>query len=511
MVLAMDTKKCFPVNTPGTQIAWWDGGRYIITQNSLNHQEYYWNKTIISSLYLIDIHTGVQKMITANSDKLLLQPAVSPNGQFMTWLDPSTGYIRCHEIASGQTRNLLKGIGVAQWSSGDSSVFIETNHDVWQVDPLGNESPVNLTHGRPQRLNFRLLFPGILTAFNTHTKANSFWKWVQGQLTNYHIADCLYYFPVYPLDAYKPVKAKDTGIYLLATMQAGSSPNLLLTANFKTFTGLTHIHPEQNYNWLNVTLTRHGLLYKPQDFNPKKKYPVIFHYYEGSRDSLHRYLKPALSEGTLNIPWYVSNGYIVFVPHIQTKQRHPGRSAAGAVIKAAKYLSAFSWVDKEKMGLQGHSFGGYVTHYVITHSRLFAAAQASAGPVDFISGYGAIRKLTGTAMQPLYEQGQNKMGVPPWEKPLLYLKNSPVIRADKVHTPLLLMHNDNDNAVPFAQSMELFTALRRLQKRVWLLQYSGEGHQLFRDEDRLDFTIRQQQFFDHYLKGLPMPDWMKVH
>ncbi|QHS61070.1 alpha/beta hydrolase family protein [Chitinophaga agri] len=509
--LRLATKQAFPVNTPNTQIVWWDGGRYLITQNTLNHPEYYWNKKILSTLYLVDTHSGDIKMIAANKDKLLLQPAVSPTGRFMTWYDPSTGRICCYELATRHTRALIQGIGVAQWATGDSAVFIHTNNDIWKVDPRNIAPPVNLTHGRKQHLVFRLLFPGIATAFNTKTKRNGYWKWDQGRFTPATMNDALFYFPRYPLDKYPPVKARDTSIYLVTAMQAGYSPNVSFTADFNTFTPLTAIHPEDGYNWMHVTLTKHGLLYKPADFDPQKKYPVIFHYYEESKDYLHRYLTPALSEGALNIPWYVSNGYIVFVPHIQTKKRHPGSSAAKAVIRAARYLSAFSWVDTKKIGLQGHSFGGYVTNYLVTHSTLFAAAQASAGPVDFLSGYGAVRKITGAAMQPLYEQGQNKMGTTPWDHPRLYLNNSPIIQADKIHTPLLLMHNDNDNAVPFAQSIELFTALRRLQKRVWLLQYTGEGHQLFKDEDRSDFTRRQQQFFDHYLKDQPMPDWMKDH
>jgi dipeptidyl aminopeptidase/acylaminoacyl peptidase len=218
-----------------------------------------------------------------------------------------------------------------------------------------------------------------------------------------------------------------------------------------------------------------------------------------------------LSDGGLNVASYVSNGYVVCIPDIRTKKGHTGKSAARAVLGAARRLSALSWVDRQKLGLQGHSFGGYITNYLITHNDLFAAAQSSAGPVNFFSGYGAIRKITGTAMQQLYEHGQNNMGATPWDRPLRYLKNSPVIRANKVHTPLLLMHNDNDNAVPFAQSIELFTALRRLQRPVWLIRYSNEGHQLFRVPEQLDFTIRQQQFFDHYLKGKPAPDWMQDH
>lgn len=511
IVIRLDDGQAVPVNTPGTQIAYQDGGRYIITQNSLNHQEYYWNKSVISTLYLVDTYTGERKTIAANKDKLLLQPNISPDEKFMTWYDLSDKYTRCYDIATGRTYDLLKGIGVAQWVAGDSAVFIHTEYDTWQVDPRRNKAPINLTHGKQRHTIFRLLFPGIFTAFDTKTKENGFWRWSNSRLVPCTMDDCLYYLPQYPLDQYKPLKAKDTTVYLLSRMRATEAPNLLLTNDFITFTPVTNIRPQADYNWLTVELTKEGLLYKPEDFDPQKKYPVIFHYYERSKDYLHRYLPPALSEGSFNVASYVSNGYIVYIPDIRTRKGHPGKSAAGAVLRAAKYLSAFPWADQQRMGLQGHSFGGYITNYIIAHNNLFAAAQASAGPVNFFSGYGAIRKITGTAMQQLYEQGQNNMGVMPWDRPGLYLKSSPVISANKVHTPLLLMHNDNDNAVPFAQSIELFTALRRLQRPIWLIQYRNEGHQLFRDPEKLDFTIRQQQFFDHYLKGKPAPDWMKAH
>jgi dienelactone hydrolase len=509
MVMDHNTKKQVRLNIPGTEIAYQHGGRYIITQNSLNHQEYYWNKTVISTLYLLDTHTGERKTIAANKDKLLLQPKLSPNEGFVSWYDLQTQYTRCYEIATGRIRDLVKGIGDVQWA-GDSLLFVHTEQDVWQVDPFANK-PLKITAGKKRHMTFRWLFPGILTAFHHKTKQNGFWTWQQGKLRPRTMDDCLYYMPQYPLDQYKPVKARDTTLYLLVRMQATSAPNLLLTSDFIHFTPITNIQPQARYNWLTVTLTKHGLLYKPANFDPQRKYPVIFHYYEGSKDYLHRYLPPALSEGTLNIPTYVSNGYIVFVPHIQIKKGRPGKSAAKAVMRSARYMAAFPWVDDTRMGLQGHSFGGYVTHYVITHARSFAAAQASAGPADFLSGYGAVRKITGTAMQQLYETGQNKMGVPPWDRPRLYMKNSPVVRVNRIHTPLLMMHNDNDNAVPFAQGIALFTALRRLQKPAWLIQYKGEGHQLYKEPQQLDFSIRQRQFFDHYLKGQPMPDWMKSY
>jgi dipeptidyl aminopeptidase/acylaminoacyl peptidase len=509
VILHLEDGHIIPLNDSNTITSYQQGGRYIITQNILNNQEYYWNKRGISTLYLVDTHTGEKKTIATNKTGLLLHAAISPQEKFVTWYDANTEYYSCYEIATGNIHLLLKGERIAQWAPGDSAVFIHTTEHIWQADPTGNNPPVNITPR--QHIIFRMLFPGVFSAFNTITKENGFWKWDGSQLTPCTMDHYLYYTPQYPLDQYKPVKAKDTSVYLVQRMNSSTAPNLFITTDFRTFSPVTHFAPQAAYNWLTVTLTKEGLLYRPADFDPKKRYPVIFHYYEKSSDYLHRYLPPALSDGRLDIAWYVSNGYIVFMPDIRTKKGHTGKSAAHAVIRAAKYLAAFPWVDQQKMGLQGHSFGGYITNYIITHSHLFAAAQESAGPTDFLSGYGALRKYSGTSMQQLYEQGQNNIGATPWERPAFYLKNSPVLRAHKVNTPLLMMHNENDNAVPFAQAIEFFTALRRLQKPVWLLQYKDEGHQLSLDADKLDFSIRQQQFFDYYLKGKPMPEWMRDH
>ncbi|WP_186774530.1 hypothetical protein [Chitinophaga pinensis] len=248
----------FTVNPPGTQIVWQRGGRYIIIQNSLNHQEYYWNKQITNTLYLVDTHTGVQKMITANTSKLLLQPSISPDERFMTWYDHSTKSIYSYEIAAGYIRKLIKGIGVAGWSAGDSSVFIHSENDVWQADPSGVRRPVRLTNGKRHRLVFRQVYPDIFAVFNTHTKANGFWKREQGVLRACVMEDRLFYMPDYPLDQYVPVKAKDTCLYLVAGMSGASGPDLLATTDFRHFTTLTKVHPEDRYNWLKVTLTKYA-------------------------------------------------------------------------------------------------------------------------------------------------------------------------------------------------------------------------------------------------------------
>lgn len=500
VVLNVTDKTVWPVTNDSTEICYQDGRRYILLQNILNSPEYYWNKRTISTLYLFDTHTGQKKIIARNKADLLLHAAISPDEQFITWYNAATARYDSYTISSGKTVPLMKGN--IEWS--DTTLYVYTEQELWKADPRGLQLPVRLAYG----YEFKLLFPGIMSVFNSKTKENGFWDMERKSPV---LDKALYYIPRFPLDQYKPIKAKDTAIYLVQRMSATSAPNLFITTDFINYRAITNFQPQADYNWLTAELTAEGLLYKPENFAPARRYPVIFHYYEKSSDGLHRYLAPQPGAGDLNIPWYVSHGYLVFVPDIKTETGHPGLSAAKAVVKAAKFLSAFPWVDKEHMGLQGHSFGGYITNYLVTCSNLFAAAQSSAGPADFFSGYGSIRKQTGTAMQALYEKGQNNMGVPPWQHPALYIENSPVLHVHKVTTPLLLMHNENDNAVPVAQSIEMFTALRRLQKPVWLIQYKDEGHQLFNDQNRLDFEIRQQAFFDYYLKKGPLPEWMKGH
>jgi dipeptidyl aminopeptidase/acylaminoacyl peptidase len=257
-----------------------------------------------------------------------------------------------------------------------------------------------------------------------------------------------------------------------------------------------------------------GILYRPENFDSTKKYPLIFDYYERRSDELHEFLLPDFCTARIDIPYFVSNGYLVFVPDIYYRQGHNGEGACNAVLSAARYLSQFPWVDSTRIGLQGHSFGGWETSYLITHATLFRAACEVAGVSDQVSGYDELQGNRGTSRQDLYEgnsQGASYgYGVTPWTAPSLYMGNSPVFFADRVTTPLLIMHGDADHKVPFEQSVEWYLALHRAGKKVWFLQYQKEDHVLSRYADKLDFTVRMKQYFDYYLKGSPPPKWMTV-
>ncbi|HMC87082.1 MAG TPA: prolyl oligopeptidase family serine peptidase, partial [Chitinophagaceae bacterium] len=245
-----------------------------------------------------------------------------------------------------------------------------------------------------------------------------------------------------------------------------------------------------------------------ENFDPGKKYPIIFYYYERLSDRLNTCLQPGLSVGQLNILWYVSNGYLVFTPDIYYKIGEMGESALNYVESAARHLAKMLWVDSSRMGLQGLSYGGMETNYIVTHSHLFAAACSASGVADFISEYGVLDQF-GRSLQSYFEIGQLRMGATLWQRPDLYIKNSAVFKADAMTTPLLLMHTAHDGLFAVANIKEFFIALRRLRKPVWMLLYCGDGdNHGVTGSSSVDFTIRMQQFFDHYLKGAPMPRWM---
>jgi dipeptidyl aminopeptidase/acylaminoacyl peptidase len=236
---------------------------------------------------------------------------------------------------------------------------------------------------------------------------------------------------------------------------------------------------------------------------------MMVYFYERSSDGLHRYVVPAAGGSSINYSFYVSRGYLLFVPDIPYEVGHPGESALDAVVPGVQALANRGFVDRERIGMQGHSWGGYQIAWMITRTNLFAAAEAGAPVANMTSAYGGIRWGTGMSRMFQYERTQSRIGGTLWEAPMLYIQNSPLFALDKVQTPLLMMHNDEDTAVPWEQGIELFVSLRRLQKPVWLLNYNGEAHGLGRDANREDWAVRMQQFFDHYLMDAPAPEWME--
>jgi len=291
--------------------------------------------------------------------------------------------------------------------------------------------------------------------------------------------------------------------------KAGAAPQRLSFAN-----------PQQSqYNWATAELIEwtsyegiplQGIVYKPENFDPNEEYPMIVYYYELYSDELHNHYAPRPTASVIFPTEYASAGYVVFFPDIRYKPGHPANSAYDCIMSGTDaVLKKYSNIDPKRLGLQGQSWGGYQTAQLVTMTDRYAAAMAGAPVSNMFSAYGGIRWGSGYSRQFQYEHSQSRIGKTIWEAPELYIENSPIFHLPKVKTPLLIMANDQDGAVPWYQGIELYTGLRRLQKPVWLLNYNGDDHNLMRNANRIDLSIRMRQFFDYYLLGEPIPLWLK--
>jgi dipeptidyl aminopeptidase/acylaminoacyl peptidase len=497
--------------------------------------------------YLIDLESGIRwQMVTNNANTHL-----SPGGRFVVWYDDddSSYYARSTQPEHSEKVPLTRMIpvsfynerhdtpsdprpyGIAGWAPDDQFVFLYDRYDIWKIDPSGRRVPVNVTKAFGRRNKTRLRYlrldreeefipvnkPVILEAFDERTISSGFFKTTLNEVKD----------PEWLLmDTYsfsRPQKAKEADRLIWTKENVKTFPDVWVSdLTFGKPTKLSEANPQQDeYNWVDVEMVEwtsftgedlRGLLYKPENFDPGKKYPTVVYFYERSSETLHHHTIPYPSRSTINKTFYCSNGYLVFVPDITYETGYPGESAYNAIVSGVYHLMAtYPFVDQEHIGLQGQSWGGYQTVYLITRTDLFVAAMGGAPVSNMTSAYGGIRWASGMSRMFQYEHTQSRIGGSLWEKPLLYIENSPVFYAPKIETPLLMMHNDDDGAVPWYQGIEMFVALRRLDKPVWMLSYNGEPHNLKDTSwaNRVDLSKRMFQFFNHYLKRKPMPEWMK--
>lgn len=529
-----------------------DNGDIALGESSKGYRiQNQWEQFNYQKLFLVNVKTGERKMI---ADKIRGGGIISPKGKFIGWYDWKGRNYIVYDIATGKTINATKDIkvplydedddhpddppphGIMGWLENDAAMYVYDKFDIWKVDPTGATKPVCITNGigRKKQLTFRntvldreerFIKDGqtlLLNVFDNREKGNGWVVYKAGE--SFVLNESTPVTNAVAFNAFGgTVKAKNSDALVYTAMTPQMSPSLFSTTianaqDQKSAVQLSTINEQQkDYNWYTVELHKwkmfdgkesEGLLFKPENFDPTKKYPVIFYFYERNADTRYSYRTPAPSASTINIAYFTSNGYLVFDPNIYYKNGQPGESAYNSVVSAAKYLSKMKFVDSTKMAIQGQSWGGYQVAYLVTRTNIFAAAGAGAPVSNMFSAYGGIRWGSGISRQFQYEKSQTRIGFTPWQRPDLYTKNSPLFKADKVTTPLLLMHNDKDGAVPWYQSIEYFTALRRLDKKAWLLQYNDEDHNLVERRNRKDLSVRLGQFFDHYLKGAPMPVWM---
>ncbi len=494
-----------------------------------------------ADLSLVDLQTGKQTLIKDDllNDNYYL--VASPGGKYLLYLqddDYWTVNVATHAVVnitkgvktsfidreSDYTVKQLPPFGVAGWTKDDKDVILYDKFDLWRIAPDGSR-PVRLTDGAAGQIRYRyvqldpdeeFIDPGkplYLHAFGIYSKKSGYAR--VGLNDAAPKAERLLWEDQ---DIDQLAKAKDAPVFAYVTQTFEESPSLL--AGGPELTGAKRIVAtntfQSNFAWSHSELIEYkspqgrrlqASLYYPDDYEAGKKYPMIVYLYERLSDGLHHY--SSLSERQYYNPSAItSHGYFVLMPDIVFRPREPGLSVAECVTAALKETLAKGLVNEKKIGVMGHSWGGFDTAFLTTHTTLFAAGVAGAPITDLVSNYGNHHWSSGIAETDHIETGQQRMQVPLYEDLPAYIRNSAVFNVQNMTTPLLIEVGDSDGTVFFHQGVELYNIARRARKNVVLLEYAGEDHGLRKKANQMDYQRRIFAWFGHYLKDEPAADWI---
>ncbi len=512
------------------------------TSNLPYRQRISWDSPGYQDVYVVDVRTGDRRMLL---EELQGDASLSPEAKYIVWWNGHERAWFAMSVEGGQPVNLSDGIpypvynelhdwprihssyGSAGWTEGDGWFLIYDVHDIWATDPTGRNAPRNVTEGvgRSQKLQFRYIRldpeqdaiperePMLLRTLDRTTKAAGFYRDVfrgDGQPEELVMQDKSFGFSVR--------KAEEADVLMFNRSSFEEFPDLWVSdLSLGNMRKMSDANPQMAEYWWGTSELIHwrstdgkaidGILYKPENFDPAMQYPMMVYFYEKMSDGLHSFRNPTPGS-SVSVSFYVSRGYVVFIPDVHYRVGYPGESALDCIVPGILSILEEGFVDPARIGVQGHSWGGYQIAHMITQTDIFAAAEAGAPVSNMTSAYGGIRWASGMNRAMQYEKTQSRIGATLWEGLPRYIENSPLFWADKVNTPVLMLHNDEDGAVPWYQGIEFFTALRRLGKPTWLVNYNGEPHGVRKYQNRKDWAERMQQFFDHYLQGAPAPVWL---
>jgi dipeptidyl aminopeptidase/acylaminoacyl peptidase len=497
-----------------------------------------------SDLYVVDLETGERRLVANRlASGRLNGTSLSPNGRFMVFFQDGDWHL--YDGDEEKLENLTAelgvpfanedhdypmdppGYGLSEWLADSSAVFIYDKYDIWRISTDG-ASPSCLTAGRGRESDtvFRVVdldpeeetlapdTPLLLEAYHDLEKHDAFYSATPDG------ADMsrLYGTGAHRLEFVARAERADRLVFTRENYV--EFPDLWISnASFGELRRLSLANPQiADFAWGSAELVEwstgagvplQGVLIKPGNYEPGKRYPVLIYYYRFFSQRLHLFNQPVVNHRP-SFPVYASNGYAVFLPDIRFEIGRPGPSAVECLVSGVEKLIDMGIADPEAIGLHGHSWSGYQTAFVITQTDIFAAAVAGAPVSNMTSAYSGIRWGTGLARQFQYEKSQSRIGASLWEEPELFIANSPVFFADRIDTPLLIQFGDEDEAVPWYQGIELYLACRRLEKDCIMLQYRGEPHHLKKYANKLDYSIKMKEFFDHWLQGEPAPTWMSA-
>ena len=485
--------------------------------------------------YIIDTRTGERKMILKEFTGGL---QASPGGKYYLYFKDNHWWV--YDIAADRHRNLTRRIetdfwntrddhpryikpswGSGGWLKDDAGVLLYDEYDVWRVDADGGGGQ-RLTDGteddiqlRVQRINVEedyidLDEPLFLRAYGDKTKKTGYYRRLPGGEVEQLVFE--------DMSISGLAQAKEADRYTYRAMSYVKSPNLFLVdGDFEDAVQQTDTNKQQeDFLWGKTELIDYvnadgkplqGALYYPAGYEEGQKYPMLIYIYEIVSNGIHRYVAPS-AKSSYNTTNYVSQGYFVFMPDIIYKTNHPGESAVDCVVPAVREVIKTGMIDEKQIGIMGHSWGAYQTAFIITQTDLFSAAVAGAPLTDMISMSLEIYWNSGSGNQVIFETSQGRLIKPFYEIMDEFIANSPIFQAANIQTPLLVTFGDQDGAVDWHQGIEMYSTMRRMEKEMIMLVYAGENHSVRKEENRLDYTKKINEFFDHHLKGKPAPKWI---
>lgn len=415
--------------------------------------------------------------------------------------------------------------GVAGWTKDGKNVIINHKYDLWMLALDGSKAENITKIGDDQEIRFRHISmdpeedwidtkkPLLLTAYGEWTKKEGFYELMIGSQPKLLVYDDVSYG--------RPMKAKNANKTFFTKQTFVDFPDYYLAdLKFTNQKKITTANPQQSeYAWgkrklVDFTDSRgnklQGTLTFPADYEEGKAYPTIFYFYEKMSDRHHQYSMPVYDDRP-HFSTYASNGYLIFMPDIIFEEGKPGTSSLDVITSAAKELINLGYADKDNIGLQGHSWGGYQTSFILTQTDMFKCVVTGAPPTNLESFYNNIYGSSGTVHHGIMEIGQVRMGngVTPWTHREIYQRENPMHHVPNIKTPFMILHGTADGAVDWSQGLELFNAARRLGKEVIFLSYPNEGHHLANEANQKDFQRRMKEYFDHHLMGKAAPEWME--
>ena len=493
-------------------------------------------KEDFADAWLVNVKTGTEKPAF---EKILTGfntfPQTSPDGKWLAYFKDKHWW--SYNIATGQNINLTQNIktdfwdvrddhpasrpavGTGGWIKGDKEILLYDEYNVWAVKPDGKGAR-KLTEGekdetvfRVTRLDFEDPFlddskPIFFSAYGDKTKKYGYYKYEKDKVEKLVFENTR----IRGL-----VKAKDANCFSYVKQDFDISPSLFVTDNFSDTKQVVATNPQQkDYFWGKSELVSfinkkgkkmQGALFYPANYEPEKKYPMIVFIYETVSVFVHFYFTPS-QRSPYNASNFTTSGYFVFMPDIVYDINDPGISAVNCVVPAVEEVLKTGMIDKDKVGIMGHSWGAYQTSFIITQTDIFKAAIAGAPLTNLISMSNSIYWNAGIPDAKIFETSQGRFDGPWYERMKEYMRNSPMYNAANIKTPLLVAFGDKDGAVDWHQGIEMYSTMRHMQKPYIMLVYADENHGLAKKENQIDYQKRQREFFDHYLLGKPAEKWI---